>query len=182
VSKQPAPLSMANFLSWEARQEAKHEFVDGQIAAFAGGTLGHSAIALNLAAALLAALQERPCRVLGSDAMVETARSLRYPDVTVTCDPRDTPEARTVLYPVLIVEVISDSSVATDRGEKLEEYTSLESLREYVLVDSRRRWVQMFRREGSAWVMGGAVTSGSVDLRSVGITVPIDTIYRGAAV
>jgi Uma2 family endonuclease len=182
VSTQRAARSVAEFLAWEARQEGKHEFVDGQIVAFAGGTLGHSAIALNLAAALLAALRDRSCRVLGSDAMVETARSLRYPDVTVTCDPRDTPEARTVRYPMLIVEVISDSSAATDRGEKLEEYTALESLREYVLVDSRRRWVQMFRREGAAWVMGDPVTSEPVDLRSVAITVPIDDIYRGAAV
>jgi Uma2 family endonuclease len=179
VSTQPAPLSMAEFLSWEARQEAKHEFVNGQVAAFAGGTLGHTSIAANLIGILYSALR-LPCRVFGSDAMVETDRSLRYPDVTVTCDPRDTPDARTVRYPLLIVEVISDSSAAADRGEKLEEYTSLPSLREYVLVDSRRRWMQVFRRDGSTWVMEGPVASGSVDLRSLDVAITINDIYRGA--
>jgi Uma2 family endonuclease len=79
MSTQPAPLSMADFPAWEARQEARHECVDGRIVAFAGATLRHSAIVLNLGAALPAALRDRPCRVLGSGAMavVRATRLIR---------------------------------------------------------------------------------------------------------
>jgi Uma2 family endonuclease len=181
VSTQPAPLTFAEFLDWEVRQEAKHEFVDGQVVAIAGGTIDHAVIASNVLGELRRAVPA-DCIVLGSDAMIETSRSGRYSDVVVTCDRRDRGTVRTVRFPKLIVEVVSESSTATDRADKLEEYTSLPSLEEYVLIDSRRRWAQVFRRTEGNWVMSRPTLSDPLELRSIRSSLTFAQVYQGTSI
>ncbi|MBI4953363.1 MAG: Uma2 family endonuclease [Myxococcales bacterium] len=122
----PLPMTFAEYLAFEARSEQKHEWLDGQIFAMAGGTIEHGALAMAVGSELRVALRDKPCRVLGSDVRVRVlATGLgTYPDVTVVCgrvetDPED---ANTIVNPVLLVEVLSDSTEPYDRGEKFAHY------------------------------------------------------------
>src|SRR5579862_2755093 len=108
----PEGLSPAGFIEWESRQESKHEYVDGRISAFPGVSLAHATIALAVAAQLREHLRGAAARVFISDLLTATERSLRYPDVVVTCDERDLADAqsRKIDHPKLIVEVLSHST------------------------------------------------------------------------
>jgi len=178
----PQSIDLAEFLRWEAEQPDRHEFSEGTILSLPGGTKRHSAIAIFLASTIHACLRETSRRVFGSDMMVVTGSSGRYPDVTVTCEERDLQDlaGSTIRHPRLIVEVLSESTVATDRGAKLDEYRTLESLEEYVLVDSRRRWVATFRRVGDDWIASLPATTGDVRLASIGLTISLDELYAEA--
>lgn len=164
------------------RQESKHEYAGGLVSAFAGGTKRHAAIALEVSSASHAGLRGGPCRVFGSDVLVVTQQSGRYADVVVTCDERDTLDlAETTLrFPKPIVEILSGSTAAVDRGDKLVEYRTLDSLQEYVLIDSRRRWVETYRRSEGMWIASLPVTNGHLQFASVDVTFALDAIYRGS--
>lgn len=113
---------------------------------------------------------------------VATARAYYYPDVVVSCDERDRQgdELAGLEFPTLVVEVLSPSTEAIDRREKWVAYRQLESLHEYVLVDPTRRWVEVFRRTDSGWVQELHREPGAeLELQSVGLTVPLSTIYEG---
>ena len=179
MTAQPHDLTLAEFIAWEARQETKHEFADGRVYAFAGGTKRHAAIAVEVLGLLYAHLRGSPCRVYGSDVLIATTRSGCYADIVVTCDERDTRDlAETTLHhPKLIVEVLSDSTAAVDRGDKLDEYRMIDSLEEYVLIDSRRRWVETYRRFESAWIASLPMTDGELRFTSVDVTVSFEDLY-----
>ncbi len=170
------PLTVVSFVAWESCQDGRHEFLDGRIYGFAGGTLGHSA----LAAAIIARVRARalPCKTLTSDALVQMQRSARYADVVVTCDERDGNDAIAVRYPKLIVEVLSDSTSAVDRGEKLDEYRAIETLQEYILIDSRKPWAESYRRVDGQWIASLPLTTGELRLASLGLAIDIDELYR----
>lgn len=178
MSAYPDDRDVQTFLEWERRQPERHEFSAGRTLAFAGGTLGHSA----LAAGLIARIQPhvRPCRTHASDALIVTKRSARYADVLVTCDERDAAGEQTVRYPKLIIEVLSESTAAIDRGDKFDEYTTIDSLEEYVLIDSARRWARSYRRSGTAWTTTLPFTSGSIDLPSIELAISLDELYEEA--
>lgn len=178
----PTDLTLPAFIEWEAEQDSKYEFSDGRISAFPGGTLIHAAIAGDVFALLHANLRGTPCRVFIADVLTTTSYSARYPDVVVTCDPRDTENltARTLRYPNLIVEVLSESTASVDRGAKLDEYRSLESLEEYVLIDSRRRWAMAYRRSGDDWIVGLPISGGVLALSSLQLSLDLDAIYDHA--
>jgi Uma2 family endonuclease len=182
MTAQPHDLTLAEFIAWEARQEAKHEFADGRVYAFAGGTKRHAAIAVELLGLLNTCLRGSPCRVYGSDVLIAMGQSGRYADVVVTCDERDTRDLgeTAVHYPKLIIEVLSDSTAAVDRGDKLDEYRTIDSLEEYVLVDSRRRWVEVYRRGDNAWLASLPMTDGELRLASVDATVSLEDLYATA--
>lgn len=129
---------------------------------------------------LHAGLRGGPCRVFASDIPIVTKLSGRYADVVVTCDERDTRDlGETALhYPKLIVEVLSESSAAVDRGDKLDDYRTLESLHEYVLIDSRQRWVATYRHVDDMWQASLPVATGALHLHSDGITLALDDLYR----
>lgn len=173
------PLTQAEFPAWEQRQETKHEFVDGHVYGFAGGTFAHA----DLAAGLLERLRPhvRPCRAIGSDMLIEMATSSRYADVMVTCDERDFEPSGTVIhYPKLIVEVLSEATAKDDLGPKMREYQAIPTLEEYVTIDSRKRWAQVLRRENDRWELLLPVAAGLLELRSVGITVDLEELYTTA--
>lgn len=180
MTAQPRP-TLKDFIVWEQRQEGKHEYAEGGIVAFAGGTTAHHAIASRLIQ--LIGPHAAPCLTLGSDALVETARSARYADVVVTCDERDKdPGVRSIRYPKLIVEVLSESTAAIDRGEKLDEYRSLESLMEYVLIDSRKRWAETYRREGSQWIASLPIVSGNLQFEAIGLSIALEDLCEYAGI
>ena len=148
ASPQQPHLTPDEYLHLEAQSPVKHEYIDGQIYAMAGASDPHVTIAGNLFALLRSHVRGSGCRVYISDmkARIEALNRFYYPDVLVTCDPRDLETPTYKRFPTLIVEVLSDSTEAFDRGDKFADYQNLESLREYVLINTKRQRVECFRR------------------------------------
>ncbi|MBD5634815.1 MAG: Uma2 family endonuclease [Candidatus Eremiobacteraeota bacterium] len=171
------PSTLDEFIAWGLAQETRFEFADGIVSPFPGGTLGQ----MELIAALLVRIRPhiRPGRIFASDALLRMERSARFPDLVVTYDERDGTRMTTVRYPKLIVEVLSDATAAVDRGEKLDEYRAIETLHEYVLIDSRVRWAQTHvRRSATVWNESLPITGGELRLASIDLTIDLDALYE----
>ncbi|PSM46317.1 hypothetical protein C7Y66_25695 [Chroococcidiopsis sp. CCALA 051] len=174
-------MSPQEYLEWEPMQQLRHEYIDGEVFAMTGGTKPHNRIALNLVTALDSHLAQSSCEVYISDVKVQvaTANSYYYPDVVVTCDPRDRESNSIIQHPCLIVEVLSPSTEAYDRGGKFARYRQLETLQEYVLIDSEQIGVDCFRRnEQGLWVLYPYATEDTINLASVGLSLPVTALYR----
>lgn len=178
-------MNAADYLVWEETQMERHEFVAGEVFAMAGARDSHNTIALNTATALRSALRGTPCRTFIGDMklQVDAVDAYFYPDVMVTCDPRDKlPEADlSKAYPRLIVEVLSDSTARYDRSRKFEYYQHIETLQEYLLIEHDRRHVDLFRRnEEGLWVLHPLSDQGSITLASVEVSLDLDLIFEDA--
>ncbi len=163
--------------------ERKHELIDGEIVAMAGGTPDHGALAMAFGALLRIALGDKPCRVFSSDVRVHVLETgmAAYPDLSVACGrlETDAQDRHAITNPVLVVEVLSDSTEARDRGVKAAHYRHLPSLREYVLVSQHERRVEVHRRnESGRWELFEAESGGRVELASLGCSIAIDELYR----
>ncbi len=179
MSVDRAPLTLAEFIAWEARQPNKHEFRAGAVFAMAGATDDHNQIVANLMAIVRPSLRGGPCRVYANDMLLVTNfPGSRYPDLMVTCDTRDAVQRRMKNYPKLIIEVLSQSTAGTDANEKLDEYQTIETLQEYVLVDSRKPSVRIYNRSGEIFETGPAIISGDVRLISLSLTIPLTALYE----
>jgi len=173
----------AEYLAFEEQSDEKHEFLDGEVIAMAGGTPEHSALAMALGAELRNALGDRPCRVFSSDLRIHIQATglTTYPDVSVVCSnlERDAEDPHAIINPVLVVEVLSDSTEAYDRGEKAAHYRQIPSLREYVLVSQRHRRIEIYRRNDSGrWELFEFESGAECELASVGCRVRVDEVYR----
>ncbi|MBD2233057.1 Uma2 family endonuclease [Phormidium tenue] len=178
TSQYPSLTPQAYF-EWEAQQELRYEYFDGDVFAMAGGSLPHADIALNIASLLRSQLRGR-CKVRNSDAKVGITDNgpFVYPDISVTCDDRDRTAQKFSRYPCLIVEVISPSTEAYDRGGKFALYRRLETLQEYVLVGSESKTVEIFRRDAQGnWMFIPHQENDEIQLTSVGVTVSMAEIY-----
>ncbi|MDP1796792.1 MAG: Uma2 family endonuclease [Planctomycetaceae bacterium] len=172
------------YLERERRAQTKSQYYRGEIFAMSGASREHILIAGNLHAALHNALRDRPCEVYTSDLRVKVQQSglYTYPDVTVACgEPKfEDKHVDTLLNPLVLIEVLSESTEAYDRGAKSAQYRKLPSLRELVLVSSTGIQVEHYHRgEDGQW--GFWETSdktASLALTSVDITVPLEEIYR----
>ncbi|HEY3901070.1 MAG TPA: Uma2 family endonuclease [Chthoniobacter sp.] len=152
---QHAPLvSPDEYLAGEIESEAKHEFLNGIVYAMAGATQRHNELATNILGSLHGALRGRPCRAYGSDMLVRVERGedLRfyYPDISIVCRPAG-PQAVVQTEPVVIFEILSESTARTDTGEKRMAYLTIPTLEAYVLVDSDRREVTVWRQTAGQW-------------------------------
>ncbi len=175
-------ISREDYLEGERVSPIKHEYRRGQVYAMVGAKKPHIIIAGNLVRILGNHLYNSPCLVLSSDIKVrlESADCYYYPDVAVTCDERDTNSTDDfILYPILVVEVLSPSTAAFDRGEKFADYQTSPSLREYILIHQSQMSVECFRLSDSGdWVSqiyhpGDEVYFASIDFRC-----DIASIYR----
>ncbi|MEZ4473135.1 MAG: Uma2 family endonuclease [bacterium] len=172
-------MSEAAYLALEAEAETRHEYVNGEMVAMSGGTPAHAAIAANLARALGNRLIDRPCLVLSSDARVNVDATGPYPDLTIVCDPpRFAPKSPITLgNPTVLIEVLSDSTEAYDRGAKFAHYRHLDSLQSYLLVAQAPRRVEHFQRmPGGRWLLT-VVEDGDVEIPCLGFALPLDEIY-----
>lgn len=170
------------YLSLEKDSSVKHEFLDGEIFAMAGGTPEHAALGLAVGAELRSGLKGKPCRVYSSDLRVRVLSTglSTYPDATVICGElqRDPSDANIALNPRLIVEVTSGSTESYDRGEKFEHYRMMPSLVEYVLVSHRERLIEVFRRgESGSWQRLEAREGGVLRLDAIGCELSVDAVY-----
>jgi Uma2 family endonuclease len=169
------------YLEWEERQEFRHEFVEGEVYAMTGGTLNHSAIAGNFHNILKNHLRGSGCKVFNSDAKVQIleSNSYLYPDVSVTCDDRDRLATKFISYPCLIVEVLSPTTEAYDRGDKFALYRRSTTLQEYVLVSTNAMRVDLYQRnDRGRWEILSYATGDIIDLPSVNLSVPVIQFYE----
>ncbi|MFT4243655.1 MAG: Uma2 family endonuclease [Acidovorax sp.] len=169
------------YLAWEAEQTEKHEYANGEVFAMSGALENHVTVALNVAIALRSHLRGGPCSVFISDMKlhVQADDAFYYPDVFVTCAESDRAESRHKSTPSLVVEVLSSSTAAYDRGAKFASYRKLPSLREYVLIDPERLSVDLFRRgDDGHWVLHPFVAGERVEFSSVGLALPIEDLYE----
>ena len=162
------------YLAWEAEQPTKSEYVAGEVFAMVGARQEHVLVAGALFARFREHLRGTRCRAYTSDMKleVEAADAVFYPDVMVSCDEADRSRAVAIQAPCLIVEVLSDSTAAFDRGAKFAAYRRLASLQEYLLVDVDLRRLELFRREPVGWVLhepNGEGEAAVLPLTSIGL-------------
>jgi Uma2 family endonuclease len=175
-------LTPEEYFAWEEQQEIKHEYFDGEVYAMSGGTPNHSEIAVKLTTLLDTHLEDSDCRVLNSDARIKIQESEKYvyPDLSVTYDQRDRSTTQFIAYPCLIIEVLSPSTEAYDRGNKFELYRQSSVLKEYVLVSADKVAIDLHRKDDSGeWRSIYYRAGDTVELISIGLTFPIEKIYRG---
>jgi Uma2 family endonuclease len=170
------------YLALERKAEVKSEYFDGDIRAMAGTTRVHNLIAGNIYRVVSSRLLDRPCEVYFSDIRVHVgpARTFTYPDVVVVCGEPQFKDAEldTLLNPIVIVEVLSPSTEADDRGRKFASYRRLASLQEYVLVAQDRACVERYTRQGDEWLL--TELNGLEDvlrLASIDCEVPLREVY-----
>ena len=182
VAKEQFPkLTPEEYFAWEEMQTMRHEYLDGEVYAMSGGTINHSEIALNLGVLLKTHMRGSVCKVLNSDARINICETMNYvyPDISVTCDERDKTTTQYITYPCLVVEVLSPSTEAYDRGNKFKMYRQNPGLQEYVLVDSEAIAIEIFRRtEKDTWQILNYQAGDVVELTSVNLTFPIEEIYE----
>ncbi len=171
------------YLALEDMSETKHEYYDGKIYDFAGGSPDHNLIAANLIIALGQQLANTPCRVFGSDmrVLVEASELYTYPDVAVVCAKLeyDARSKITITNPLILVEVLSPSTRAYDREDKLNFYKQIPSLREVILVESERPQAEVFRRAARGkWVRENYDGLDAVIvLKAARATIPLRQVY-----
>ena len=171
-AQEAAPLNRQAYLDWEAEQPDKHEYIAGEIFAMVGVRRAHALVALTLASHLRSHLKGSRCETFIADMklFVAAADAYFYPDVMVTCDERDRRAELAIEHPKLVVEVLSDSTAAYDRGAKFAAYRKLADLQEYLIVDIDQRRLELYRREADHWLMfetepdGPALQLESVDM------------------
>lgn len=177
-------MSAAEYLAWEAAQSARHEFHHGEVFAMAGGSPRHNYLCTAVGAELRAALRGSGCRVLSSDQRIAAVSRERYvyADVVTVCGTfvADPLGADVLANPSVVVEVLSASTEAYDRGEKWEAYQRIASVGDYVLVSQHASHVEHYAREtGSVWRYTFAGAGGAVTLRG-GAVLSVDAIFEGA--
>lgn len=178
-------LSEIEYVSLEQRTGLKHEFHDGRVYALAGGSFVHGVICGNLFGELRDRFNRmgKNCRPFMSDIKVylKASNSYVYPDATVVCGapkhPEELPEA--VANPILIVEVLSKSTAAYDRGEKFNHYRKIESLQTYLLIEQDSAAVEIYERRGDLWKIDNYEgRKAQAVIESLNMTIELAEIYR----
>lgn len=183
----PAPdsqlMSVEEYLRFEAAAPTKHEYVAGEIYAMSGVTLRHARIVMNLSVRLASTARGGPCEVIAVDVKLRAAADrIYYPDVMVLCT-RGHDDDLVLDDPCLVIEVTSPSTARVDRGEKLAAYRGLAPLREYLIVDHRRRRVERhWRDERGDWRRDEVVEEGRIPVACLATELPLDEIYAGVQV
>jgi len=170
------------YVTFECSVGVKHEFFRGVIIAMAGGKPEHGARAVRVTSALLAQIGSRPCVVFDSDVRVRVRAGdlTAYPDASVVCGKleRDAEDPDAIVNPVVLVEILSPSTEEYDRGEKLDAYKLLPSLREVVLVAHDEQRIDVHRREEDGWRVHSVQAGESITLASIDCVLSVTDVYR----
>lgn len=183
VSQPAAGLTIEEYLELERQSEIRHEYVDGEMVAMAGGSPAHGAIAGNIYHALRLLLKDAPCLVFTSNVRISPskARLITYPDVTVACEPLLFSDEKrdTITNPRVVIEVLSPSTSDYDRGFKTRLYRTCASVEEYLLVDQTPVEIEHGRRlPNGHWDVEIVTGPGAVlELRSINCHLPSAEIY-----
>ena len=170
-------LTEEEYLEGENLSDVKHEYIDGRVYAMVGATWGHNTISGNIFRKMGNHLEGKPCKPGTSDVKIKVENNFYYPDVLVDCSNTMNRKSLFTENPTIIVEVLSDSTQTYDRKGKFDAYRNIPSLEEYVLVEQNLICVYIFRRDqnwhGEIYSKGEKVT-----FESIGLTLPIEEIYR----
>jgi Uma2 family endonuclease len=184
LSKPERWITPEEYLEAERRAEEKSEYFDGEIYAMSGASLRHNRLVANLVGTLHSQLRGGPCAALPSDMRVRVPATglYTYPDVSVVCGEPQLEDAHMdiLLNPVVLIEVLSESTEGYDRGRKFEHYRRIASLQEYVLVSQKQPRVEGYRRQGEReWLLTEAVgLEESVELPSVRCVLSLAEVYE----
>ena len=171
------------FALLESDPEHRYEYLDGYIYMITGGSPDHSIIGNNVGRILGNLLQGRRCIVYNSDLYVELAENYRVcPDVTVSCDPRDRGAKEAIHYPCLVVEVLSPSTEARDRGRKSLHYRASQTVQEYLLINAESPIIELFRREKNGfWSLYTLGPNDFLELKSLGVDFSVAEVYQNTS-
>ena len=166
----------------KSSKDARYEYLDGEIRMLAGGSPDRSIIIANLTATIKGPLKGGQCRVYNSDVQLKLSeKRYVFPDITISCDQRDRNQKETIRYPRVVVEVLSPSTEATDRGKKAAYYRACPTVQEYVMVDSEEVFVELHRHEEERWTIYTFEPGDTITLESLGIQFPIEDAYEGTS-
>jgi len=174
-------MSYDEYLAFDRASSERHQFVNGEVFAMAGGSLEHSLIKVNVIALLREALRDRSCLVFDCDFRIRTVDDMgTYPDASALCGTPQFSSAHKdeLCNPSLIVEVLSPSTESYDRGDKFVHYGTIPSLQDYVLVASEHVMVEVFSRHEQGWLLRRYGADDQVPLASVGCELAVREIYR----
>lgn len=177
----PDAITVEEYLAAESTSQTKHEYRDGYIYGMAGASDAHVTISLNIGSILRNHLRGTGCRAYVSDMRVNvvTRNCYYYPDVLVTCSPSDRELTHYKQNPCLIIEVLSTSTEAFDRGDKFTDYQQLESLQEYVLVSQTRQRVDYFQRSSQGlWMLQSYYLGDILQLASINCSISVQDIFE----
>ena len=174
----------AEYLAFERASQEKHEFIDGEIVSMSRASENHNLIATSTLSSLFTQIRKGPCKIYPSDMRVRVGKSRQYtyPDISIVCgkplfagDQKDT-----LLNPIVVVEVLSSSTEAYDRGDKFILYRTLASLQEYILISQSRIHIERYiRQPDNQWLLSEIKElDGSIHLNSVGCTLLASDVYE----
>lgn len=172
------PMSLDEFLAWEREQELKYEFDGFRPIAMTGGTVAHSVIGTNLVRALEDRLRGKLCRAFRGDLKIIVQGRVRYPDALVTCSPVAT-SSDIVPEPVVVFEILSASTAATDRVAKNDEYRATASIQHYVMLEQTATAATVFSRDGADWVGHLLTGDAALLLPAIDVELPLSALYDG---
>lgn len=173
--------SVQEYLAWEESQVEKHEYLAGEVFGMVGARQDHVIVTGNVFAQLREHLRGAPCRALVADMKlsVPAMEAFFYPDVMVTCDDNDKRADLCIEHPRLIIEILSDSAAAYDRGAKFAAYRKIDSLEEFALVDIDRRGVESYQRQPDGlWLLHDFTGAESCQFGSVDLTMSMARVFE----
>lgn len=169
------------YFGWEEKQLEKHEYIDGQVYAMSGGSVNHGRIAVRLTTLFSNHLENSSWETGNSDLRVNIVGTKNYihPDASVTCDDRDKTTTQYITYPCLIVEVLSPSTEAYDRGGKFRMYRNNPILQDYLLVSSTSIEIDLYHKnDAGEWIIINYKEGDTIELKSINLSFAIEQIYR----
>lgn len=182
TAAQASRVTFAEYLKQETTSTIRHDFINGEVYAMAGGSIEHGALAANVIGELKAVLGGKPCRVFTSDVRVRVAATHAsfYPDLSVVCGTLEvaSDDPQGIANPLVLVEVLSEGTETYDRGAKAMHYRRLSSLREYVLVSQGEPLVEVQRlNERGNWELFFFGPGQRIELTSLGVSIAVNSIY-----
>ncbi len=178
-------LSIAEYLEMENAADEKSEYYQGEVFAMSGASMKHNKIFSKLFGALTSRLKGKPCQPYGSDTRIHIPSNtlFTYPDITIICGKEQTlnNDDLNVLNPTVIIEILSKSTRNYDRGDKFNLYRDITSLREYIMVDSEKVGIEVFRiNESNHWELEEyKLKTGTLVIKAVDAQITLEEIYEG---
>jgi len=175
-------LTPEEYFIWEEKQLEKHEYIDGELYAMSGGSVNHGRIAIKFITMFDTHLENSGCIIGNSDIKINILKTnnYTYPDVSVTCDDRDKNTPNYFTYPCLIIEVLSASTEAYDRGRKFRIYRNNPVLKDYLLVGSTSIEMDLYHQKNNGeWVIINYKEGDIIALESINFSFAIEQVYRG---
>ncbi|MEB3123831.1 MAG: Uma2 family endonuclease [Snowella sp.] len=175
-------LTPEEYFIWEEKQLEKHEYIDGELYAMSGGSVNHGRIAIKFITMFDSHLENSGCIIGNSDIKINilNTNNYTYPDVSVTCDDRDKNTPNYFTYPCLIIEVLSASTEAYDRGGKFRMYRNNPILQDYLLVSSTSIEMDLYHQKNNGeWIIINYKEGDTIELKSIDFSFAIEQVYRG---